>query len=205
MKKKLLVLSSIAVLMFGTPAMAQQSKLTPGVKMLTSAYEKYNAQIFEAEVMHHVVAPYSHNKIDQKVDIIVHAGSDFMSEAEAIGHKINSAIGDYYTLHISPADIESVANLSSIKYVDMVLKFSKKLNSARTLVNADKVYAGTDLSNTYKGGGVVLGILDFAFDMTHPAFYYADGSAIRIKRVWNQSGTGTPQEHLLLVLLMDTN
>ena len=53
------------------------------------------------------------------------------------------------------------------------------------LSNVDYVHAATNLNQSYTGEGVVVGIIDFGFDYTHPTFYNQDYSENRF-RVWEQ-------------------
>lgn len=57
--------------------------------------------------------------------------------------------------------------------------------------NAADIYTGTRLPQAYTGNGVVLGIMDVGFDLTHPTFLNADGSASRISRFWDQLSADT--------------
>ena len=56
-------------LLFSVTLLAQNSKQTLGVKMLQTAYEKHNDQLFEGNVFEHVVSPYAHDPIYKKVDV----------------------------------------------------------------------------------------------------------------------------------------
>lgn len=53
-------------------------------------------------------------------------------------------------------------------------------------VNALPAYAGTALPQAYTGKGVVVGVQDIGFDLTHPNFYDATGQTYRIKAFWDQ-------------------
>jgi len=41
-------------------------------------------------------------------------------------------------------------------------------------------------SSSLTGSGVVVGVMDIGFDLTHPTFYSADGKTYRIKQLWDQ-------------------
>jgi subtilisin family serine protease len=62
------------------------------------------------------------------------------------------------------------------------------MDDAKTQTNVDDVHLGTGLSSSYKGDGVVVGIIDGGFDYTHPAFEDVNGN-LRIKKVWEQEIT----------------
>lgn len=42
------------------------------------------------------------------------------------------------------------------------------------------------LPKGYTGRGVVVGVMDIGFDLTHPTFLSADGTTLRIKALWDQ-------------------
>jgi peptidase families S8 and S53 len=65
------------------------------------------------------------------------------------------------------------------------------MDTTRLVVNAEKVYTGEGLSQSYIGRGVVVGVQDIGFDLTHPNFYSADMSRYRIKALWDQLSRDT--------------
>lgn len=68
--------------------------------------------------------------------------------------------------------------------------------SAQTDVTAGKVgvgtvHAGTALPQAFTGRGVVVGVMDIGFDLTHPNFYDATATDYRISRLWDMITTDT--------------
>lgn len=68
--------------------------------------------------------------------------------------------------------------------------------SAQTDVTAGKVgvgtvHAGTALPQAFTGRGVVVGVMDIGFDLTHPNFYDATATDYRISRLWDMLSTDT--------------
>ena len=60
------------------------------------------------------------------------------------------------------------------------------LNKARYGTRVDSVHAGFNLPLPYHGEGVLIGVLDWGFDYTHPMFYDTTLTASRIRAVWDQ-------------------
>jgi subtilisin family serine protease len=58
-------------------------------------------------------------------------------------------------------------------------------------LNALPVYAGKGLPQAYKGRGVVVGVMDIGFDLTHPNFYSRDTTEYRISRFWDMLSADT--------------
>ena len=66
-------------------------------------------------------------------------------------------------------------------------------------VNIEQVKDGTGagLTQAYTGKGVILGIVDMGFDLTHPTFYAADGKTYRIKRFVENGKTDDTNGHAI--------
>lgn len=67
-------------------------------------------------------------------------------------------------------------------------------------VNIEQVKNGTGagLTQAYTGKGVIVGIIDIGFDLTHPTFYASDGKTYRIKRfVDNEKDADTTTGHAI--------
>lgn len=58
-------------------------------------------------------------------------------------------------------------------------------------INAQAVYEGKNLPQAYTGKGVVVGVQDIGFDLTHPNFYDSTGKTYRVKRFWDHLSTDT--------------
>ena len=59
------------------------------------------------------------------------------------------------------------------------------MDTTRTIVNAIPAYEGRDLPQAFTGEGVVVGVQDIGFDLTHPTFYTRDMSRYRIQALWD--------------------
>lgn len=62
---------------------------------------------------------------------------------------------------------------------------SIQTNQMASILNALPVYAGENLPQAFTGKGVVVGMMDVGFDLTHPNFYSADTTQYRIQRFWD--------------------
>lgn len=101
----------------------------------------------------------------------------------AYGCEKVSQIGDIYIANIPVGQIAAMAASNQVERIEANL--SGKLTNDRSPLWVDNtpVYPGTGLpgGKGYDGTGVLLGIVDLGFDVTHPAFYSTDGSTYRIK------------------------
>lgn len=111
---------------------------------------------------------------------------------ESLGVNFGIKQNNIYTAHIPVENLDSVSKLVQVKYLQIGTKVKKKMNMARPAAKVDYVQNGTDLSSAYTGNGVVVGVIDNGFQYNHINFYNSDGTATRVKRVWDQNGTGNP-------------
>lgn len=91
------------------------------------------------------------------------------------------------TAAIPAIQLESLAEEDAIRYIEMATPLYPQLDVAHKEVGMDLVHAGTDqTTRPFLGKEVIVGIVDYGFQYTHPAFFNADGTASRIERVWEQ-------------------
>ena len=70
--------------------------------------------------------------------------------------------------------------------VELASRAVPDVNKARYGTRVDSVHAGLDLPQPFHGEGVLIGVLDWGFDYTHPMFYDTATTASRIRAVWDQ-------------------
>lgn len=122
-------------------------------------------------------------------------GSIDTSILTGYGVKLNIKAGSIYTSLIPVSQLENVLSVKGIEYLEIGHKGEPKLDVAREQTYVNYVHSGIDLSQSYTGEGVIVGIIDEGFDYTHPTFFNADYSQYRISRVWEQKENGTPPEN----------
>lgn len=79
----------------------------------------------------------------------------------------------------------------NVKRIEAGRRASVMMDTTAIVVNAVAVNKGTRLPKGYSGEGVVVGVQDIGFDLTHPNFWTADMSRYRIKAMWDQLSTDT--------------
>src|SRR5205085_11712337 len=120
--------------------------------------------------------------------------NDDVNEASIknLGAYIGTKAGNIWTVQVPVKQMQQFSNLEGIDFIEMDQPLKKQMDSARYATHVDSVHNGIDLPSALSGRGVVVGIIDEGFDYTHPAFYDTTGTMLRIKRVWDQTATGTP-------------
>ncbi|MFP4543332.1 MAG: S8 family peptidase [Candidatus Kapaibacterium sp.] len=128
------------------------------------------------------------------ISIMILIDDDF-NESVLAGHGIKplTKAGNIITARVPLQKIEEILSIKGVKYVD---------TGSPVYSLMDSVYAHTGLyemlpslekhPGKYIGKNVIMGIVDIGFDYTHPAF--TDGTATRIKSVWEQKKSGTAPE-----------
>lgn len=66
------------------------------------------------------------------------------------------------------------------------LSYSQHLYKATADGRVDSVWQGINLPQAYNGEGVIVGVMDWGFDYTHPVFYDTLMTQYRVLRAWDQ-------------------
>ena len=107
------------------------------------------------------------------------------------GCKELARVGDISIAAIPLSKLGALSCGRQVKRIETGRRCSIQMDTTRLVVNAEKVYTGEGLSLRYTGRGVVVGVQDIGFDLTHPNFYSADMSQYRIKALWDQLSRDT--------------
>lgn len=122
------------------------------------------------------------------VSALMKTSTDFEpSRLRELGVMINTVAGSIISVLIPLEDYSNIVHLENIEYIELAQKVYSKLDKALESSKVDLVHSGIDLSRSYTGKGVVVGLLDLGFDYTHPAFTNRDDGSLRIKRSWEQN------------------
>ena len=100
-------------------------------------------------------------------------------------------MGDISIAAIPLSNLGALSCGRQVKRIETGRRCSIQMDTTRLVVNAEKVYTGEGLSQSYTGRGVVVGVQDIGFDLTHPNFYSADMRQYRIKALWDQLSRDT--------------
>ena len=107
------------------------------------------------------------------------------------GCKELARVGDISIAAIPLSKLGALSCGRQVKRIETGRRCSIQMDTTRLVVNAEKVYTGEGLLQSYTGRGVVVGVQDIGFDLTHPNFYSADMSQYRIKALWDQLSRDT--------------
>ena len=102
-----------------------------------------------------------------------------------------ACFGDTYIADIPLSRLGALSLEPNVKRIEANRSCSALMDSTALHINALPVYAGQSLPQAFTGKGVVMGIQDIGFDLTHPNFYDSTATKYRIKRLWDQLSVDT--------------
>ena len=105
---------------------------------------------------------------------------------------IGNPIRNIVSIKVPIEASEYVSSLQGIEYLALAGKVNHQLDKAVHDVRADSVQQGIGLPQGFKGKNVYIGVTDWGFDYTHPAFYDSTLSQTRIIAAWDQFKTSGP-------------
>ena len=182
----LLIVSPIGL--FGQPQVVE--KLTPQTKSMLSLFKKSQGNQWKQKQRSFAFAEVNGSYlVDAFIMLDEHAGVNILSD---YGAKVNSVAGNIATVVIPIDSVEVLAALPEVKRVDIGRQAKLKMDKARIVTRIDDVLAGSELSQPFKGNGVVLGIVDTGFQYGHLNFLSPEDNSLRIKRVWDQANEKGP-------------
>jgi minor extracellular serine protease Vpr len=108
--------------------------------------------------------------------------------------RINSRMdGGMYTMRLPLDRLNELAMVPGLLYIGSGTMIAPDLEHSRKDTRADSVNAGLGgLSMGFTGEGVVIAVIDWGFDYTHPVFRDASLSGLRISRAWDQNKLAGP-------------
>ncbi|MGN6476326.1 MAG: S8 family serine peptidase [Flavipsychrobacter sp.] len=188
--RKSSILSLICVFVLSVSASAQQQKLSPVTRMFLQ-----DLQIAKQKDV--LPAGYVYKKhADGNIYVSGMIKVDNPAQAEAkitaLGAQIGTKAGNIWTVQVPYEKMPQFAAITGIGYIQLDEPVQPTLDVARKTTRVDSVHAGYGLPYIFSGAEVVVGVIDFGFDYTHPTFFDTSYNQYRIKKVWEMNGTGTP-------------
>lgn len=116
-------------------------------------------------------------------------------QARQDGMDVGTVIGKIASMRIPLSMLHEDFSYPGIEYLEVAEKVGPELLEALKDIRADLVHKGVDLPQPYTGKDVLIGIVDWGFDYTHPMFYDTTLDHTRIMAAWDQVKIiGTPPD-----------
>lgn len=116
-----------------------------------------------------------------KVDDAFHAAD----VDPAVVHE-GTRIGNILSFRVDAYHLETVRNIPGLAYAELAGIAKPTLDKLVKSIHADSVQHGINLPQPYTGEGVLIGVLDWGFDYTHPMFYDTAMTHYRVRAAWDQ-------------------
>lgn len=124
---------------------------------------------------------------------VVLTNSEFEQSSLAKLHiETGSQIGQILTLRVPIQNFTKLKYVRGIEYIEAGSEIAPNLDRSRYSLRADSVHQGLNLKMPYTGKGVIVAIIDWGFDYTHPNFYDSSGQNYRVVRAWDQNKNSGP-------------
>lgn len=174
----LLALCSATLLMAQRPAMG---KLSSALRQLVAS-EEHGARHTSA---------LSQPSDQRRVCAFVRIADGDANLLQRYGASLEAQFGDICIATIPVGRLSALTLDEGVTRIEAQPSRHVLLDSMALFTRASEVYSSTLLPQAYTGQGVVVGVQDIGFDLTHPSFYSADGSTYRVKSFWDQLSADT--------------
>ena len=155
-------------------------------------YEKMSSFVREAMASSLVNKQLTRSQSDNRLlTAFVRIDGNSAEVLKQYGCKELARVGNVSIAAIPLNKLGALSCGKQVKRIETGRRCSVQMDTTRLVVNAEAVYMGEGLSQTYTGRGVVVGVQDIGFDLTHPNFYSGDMSCYRIKAMWDQLSRDT--------------
>ncbi len=114
------------------------------------------------------------------------------------GCKPLTAQGDIAIVSIPVSSIGPLSDHPAVRRIEASPTGRATMDTTAIIVRADRLYAPYmgAIEGGYSGKGVVVGVMDIGFDLTHPNFLDASATRHRIGAFWDQLSKDTVGSHL---------
>ena len=183
------IISLIFIIIGVTSAVAQRADYG---KMSTMVRQIARQEVSGSKVgQRQGVAPRSPRMSHAELCAFVRIGGDGGSVLREHGCRELAREDDIYIAAIPLNRLSALSLDPRVERIEAGPSARIQNDSAAVCINVKPVYEGLKLPQAYTGKGVVVGVEDVGFDLTHPNFYDATGQHYRIKRFWDQLSVDT--------------
>ncbi len=114
----------------------------------------------------------------------------------ASGAKPLAQFGDIFIADVPLDGIAALAADRRVNRIEIERGSRPTLDSIAFFTRSNPVHEGEGLPQAFTGRGVVMGVMDVGFDLTHPTFRDPATGACRISRFWDFLSTDTAGSHM---------
>ena len=179
MKKKIYL--TLVCALFTAVAVAQRADYTKMSAMVRDLVRQQRTERKEAKAVRH----------NQELCAFVRIANGAENVLQENGSRVLAQFGDICIASIPLRSLAPLSMDSRVLRIEARQSHSLLMDSTAMHVNALPVYNGTNLPQAYTGAGVVVGVEDVGFDLTHPTFSDSTATHYRVRRFWDFLSTDT--------------
>ena len=135
---------------------------------------------------------------DRSVCAFVRVDHQFVAEGEneatilsRLGCEPLAQFGDIVIANIPLRHLASLSLHPAIARIEARQGNTVSMDTTTVLMGGARAHLGDQLPQAFTGEGIVVGVEDIGFDLTHPNFYDRSLTRYRIKRLWDFLSTDT--------------
>lgn len=180
MKIRYLLLTLMLIVIL--PMRAQQpvyGKMSPMVRQLV------RQQQLRHPLRKPASAPSSEDTPDYHTCVFLRITEDAPQVMDAHQCRPLAQYGDIYIVDVPLSQVSALSAQHQVQRIEAEPMSEALMDTTRIIVGGRTANEGIGLPQGYTGKGVVIGVEDIGFDLTHPNFYSRDLSTYRISRFWD--------------------
>lgn len=168
---------------------AQWYKLSPMLRQIAVAQRAAKTDVSASAAA--MPAQKAHGQKPCEICAFVRISDDGTGILSKHGCRELARVGNIYIASIPVDQLSALSQERSVSRIEAHRGTHALMDSMAIHLNALPAYAGTALPQAFTGEGVVMGVMDIGFDLTHPNFYDKTATRYRIQRLWDQISPDT--------------
>lgn len=182
--------------LFSQYALISQASLNPDARRFLTEYNKQHTSLryTESEWMSRYDLMSIPGKKGMYIGVagIVDLAVFEASSLDRLHIKNDTRLNDLWTFRVPVEAFEEFIHLPGLRYIEVSQKVDPFLARAVVDSRTDSVNRGINLPQAYTGKDVIIAVIDWGFDYTHPVFYDSTMTQLRISRAWDQNKLSGP-------------
>ena len=194
MKRIYQFVSAILVTSLFTVGIQAQPAMNIGAKKFLSEHSEVlrTGMPLEADFIEHYDLIVDRNEHLVGVTAIVDTDDFDTGGLDRLNVQNDTRINDLWTFRVPLSNMADFLELRGLRYIEIAEPVDPHLQRSTVDSRTDSVNLGLGLPEAYTGAGVIIAIIDWGFDYTHPTFYDSTLTELRISRAWDQNKLSGP-------------
>ncbi len=186
MTKRLFILLYTA---FAVLSIQSQEKISAYSRMIMDLHNKSSIENAQSRRFLNNITVLRTEEKTTNVETLIELNENTLLSPETLeklGMKVINSIGNIYIINMPIENISRAAELEEIKSISISQKIRPLNDKARSATSVDEAHIGTELSQSFTGKDVVVGIVDLGMDYNHINFKDENGeSRVKIAGIYD--------------------